>query len=128
MSQSDWTAEQKEVHADLLEDGTLFTFTHEEKGVFDPISGTYTGGGTTTFSVPGIVKLPSSKTAAATGWEPGTTIQASDKILLISAGAGYEPKLEDGVTVAGVKLKVKGFTALEPGQTPLIFYVLAKKV
>lgn len=123
----DWSKEQAEIHNDLLEDGVMFTLTRTEQGEFDPIEGGYTGGGTTTFKVPGIVKLPGTRSVESVGWQPGTTVLANDKILLLSAGAGYQPRLEDVATVSGVKLKVKAFATLEPGQVALLYYVLVRK-
>ena len=124
---TDWTAEQREIHNDLLEDGVIFTITRTEKGYFDPILSEYVGGGTVTYTAPGIVKMPSARAVDAIGWQEGTTVQGGDKILLVSAGAGYEPKLEDVVTVSGQNLKLKAFTPLEPGEVALLYYLLVRK-
>lgn len=122
----DWLAEQSDVDATLLEDGTTFTFTRIEKGELDPILGIYEKDEEQTYEVPGIIKMFSSNASYAQRWLPDIAVQATDEVLLISC-KDYTPKLGDLVDLYGEVFIVFALSVLQPAKVRLLQYLLVRR-
>lgn len=127
----DWLALQKQITRDLKNDGMEFTFTRQNRSMFDPVAGSFRPDAKPeTFKAYGIFKSLGSSTIYSSNyskaWLAGLTVERNDKMALIDCTT-YAPELEDFTELHDGKYLVKAVSPVEPGGVALIRYILLRK-
>lgn len=127
-----WSALQLQIAQDLKAEGMTFAIKRKPEAVFDPVLGQYIESGEQqAFTAHGIFKSITTSSIASSAytfaWQEGVTIQKGDKIVLLDCST-YTPALEDHFILSGMAWAVKAWSLIEPGGTPLLQYVLLRRV
>ena len=123
---TNWAKEQNDAYNTLAADGVMFAFTREVKGEFDPVAGEYLPGSSEDFTAPGIIDAYNSQATYQNIWKDKSAVQIGDKIIL-AAGLTYDPQIGDRVIVYGEQWAVQAFSSVEPGEVPILNYLLIRK-
>lgn len=123
---TNWAKERDDAYNTLKNDGVMFTISRTIEGEFDPAAGEYGPGLDEEFTVPGIIDAYSKQAAYQNVWKDESAVQVGDKILLV-AGATYNPQIGDRVTAYNEEWTVQAFSPVEPGEVPILNYLLIRK-
>lgn len=121
----DWFATQQDVTADLVNEGTSFTFRRRADLNYDPIEGAYNDSTEQSFVLHGIFTSYGLNPPASVIWQPETTVENGDTVLLLDCSELI--RIGDIVEIDGDDWLVKSPSVLRPGGTPLLQYVLIKR-
>ena len=94
--------------------GQPLTFTHVEKGAFDPVTGSYSGNVTTTHTVNGARFDYNAREI------DGTTILMGDCRVYLEA-KGYAPQVKDTCVIDGKTWRVQNPRPLSPAGSNVMF-------
>ena len=114
------------IRATLKSKGQAITLTHAVAGVYDPVTGTLTGGSSQTSTVYGITTNYNSQTRLSAQMRPDSLILAGDKQAIIDA-VSVVPIPGDTLTIAGAVWKIIAVDAVDPAGVAYLFKCQVRK-
>lgn len=115
----------------LSKSGMDMTLSRATGGTFDPVTGTTTGGTTSTWAVKGLLKTINSTSASqffgSKALADSLVLQGDKQVIIAASGLATVPAVGDTLTISGEVWQVITPVDLSPGGVTILYYLHIRK-